>query len=113
MKFPRLQFAAAAVILLGLFGRGAQPPPARTIKIVVPLAPGGGEMDVWWGVFAPAQTPKERVSQLADLFARAVQGLVALGFYPVGVCGEDFAGYMRKQYEEYGRIIREANIKSE
>jgi tripartite-type tricarboxylate transporter receptor subunit TctC len=79
----------------------------------------GFEVDVWWGVFAPAQTPKERVSQLADLFARAVQApeirerLVALGFYPVGVCGEDFAGYMRKQYEEYGRIIREANIKSE
>src|SRR6516164_7886557 len=44
MKFPRLQFAAAAaaVILLGLFGRDAQPQPARTIKIVVPLAPGGG-----------------------------------------------------------------------
>jgi tripartite-type tricarboxylate transporter receptor subunit TctC len=79
----------------------------------------GFEVDVWWGVFAPAQTPKERVSQLADLFARAVQApeirerLVALGFYPVGLCGEDFAGYMRKQYEEYGRIIHEANIKSE
>jgi tripartite-type tricarboxylate transporter receptor subunit TctC len=79
----------------------------------------GFEVDVWWGVFAPAQTPKERVSQLADLFARAVKApeikerLVALGFYPVGMCGEDFAGYMRKQYEEYGRIIREANIKSE
>jgi hypothetical protein len=39
--------------------------------------------------------------------------LVALGFYPVGVCGEDFVGYMRKQYEEYGRIIHEANIKSD
>jgi hypothetical protein len=37
MKFLRLQFAAAAaaVILLGLFGRDAQPQPARTIKIVV------------------------------------------------------------------------------
>jgi len=44
MKFPRLQFtaAAAAVVLLGLFGRDAQPQPARTIKIVVPLVPGGG-----------------------------------------------------------------------
>src|SRR6516165_1866999 len=45
MKFPRLQFTAAAaavVLLLRLFGRDAQPQPARTIKIVVPLAPGGG-----------------------------------------------------------------------
>jgi tripartite-type tricarboxylate transporter receptor subunit TctC len=79
----------------------------------------GFEVDVWWGVFAPAQTPKETVAELADLFGRAVQApeikekLVALGFYPVGMCGADFAGYMRKQYEEYGHIIREANIKAE
>jgi tripartite-type tricarboxylate transporter receptor subunit TctC len=79
----------------------------------------GFEVDVWWGVFAPALTPKETVSQLADIFAQAVQApeikakLVALGFYPVGLCGADFAAYMRKQYDEYGRIIREANIKAE
>jgi len=29
------------------------------------------------------------------------------------LCGEDFTGYMRKQYEEYGRIIHAANIKSD
>jgi len=79
----------------------------------------GFEVDVWWGVFAPALTPKETVSQVAGLFARAVQApevkarLVALGFYPVGMCGADFAAYMRRQYDEYGRVIREANIKAE
>jgi hypothetical protein len=39
--------------------------------------------------------------------------LVALGFYPVGVCGADFAVYLRRQYDEYGRVIREANIRAE
>jgi tripartite-type tricarboxylate transporter receptor subunit TctC len=79
----------------------------------------GFEVDVWWGVFAPAMTPKEIVSRLATSFALAVQApeikakLVALGFYPVGVCGADFAAYLRRQYEEYGRVIREANIKGE
>jgi tripartite-type tricarboxylate transporter receptor subunit TctC len=79
----------------------------------------GFEVDVWWGVFAPAMTPKEIVSRLATSFASAVQApeikakLVALGFYPVGVCGADFAAYLRRQYEEYGRVIREANIKGE
>src|SRR3974390_669268 len=33
---------AVAVILLGMFCQDSQPQPARTIKIVVPLAPGGG-----------------------------------------------------------------------
>ena len=79
----------------------------------------GFEVDVWWGVFAPALTPKEIVSRLAASFAAAVQApeikakLVALGFYPVGVCGADFAAYLRRQYDEYGRAIREANIKAE
>jgi tripartite-type tricarboxylate transporter receptor subunit TctC len=39
--------------------------------------------------------------------------LVDLGLFPVGMCGVDFGAHLRKQYEEYGRIIREANIKAE
>ena len=79
----------------------------------------GFEVDVWWGVFAPALTPKEIVSGLAASFAAAVQApevkakLITLGFYPVGLCGADFAAYLHRQYDEYGRIIREANIKAE
>src|SRR5258706_12290975 len=47
MKLPRRQFlllaaVGAAVVLVGLSGRDARPQSARTIKIVVPLAPGGG-----------------------------------------------------------------------
>jgi tripartite-type tricarboxylate transporter receptor subunit TctC len=79
----------------------------------------GFEVDVWWGVFAPALTPKEKVAKLAELFAQAVHSpeikakLIALGFYPAGMCGTEFATYMRNQYDEYGRIIREAKIKAE
>jgi len=31
----------------------------------------------------------------------------------VGMCGADFGAFLRKQYDEYGRVIREANIKAE
>ena len=77
------------------------------------------DVDLWWGVFAPAKTPKETVSQLAQLFTAALQApgikakLAAAGFYPTGICGADFAAYMAKQSDEYGRVIREANIKAE
>jgi tripartite-type tricarboxylate transporter receptor subunit TctC len=77
------------------------------------------EMDEWNGVLAPARTPKSAVSQLADRFTAALQApevkrkLGAQGVYPVGMCGADFAALLRKQYDEYGRIIREANIKAE
>ncbi len=79
----------------------------------------GFEVDIWWGAFAPAHTPEATVSQLADVFSRAVQApeirekLMAIGFYPAGLCGADFAAYLRSQNDEYGQIIRAANIKGE
>lgn len=39
--------------------------------------------------------------------------LDAQGFIPVGSCGADLAALLRKRYEHYGRVIREANIKAE
>jgi tripartite-type tricarboxylate transporter receptor subunit TctC len=73
------------------------------------------EVRLW--LFAPAKTPKEAVSQLAGWFTAAMQApevkakLVAQGLYPVGMCGADFGDYFRKQYVEYGRVIRESRIK--
>ena len=78
------------------------------------------EVDIWDGLVAPAKTPKETISQLSGLFAAVMQvpdvkaKLVAQGLYPVdSMCGAEFDALMRKQYDEYGRIIREANIKAE
>jgi tripartite-type tricarboxylate transporter receptor subunit TctC len=76
-------------------------------------------VDEWFGVLAPAKTPKEMVSQLAGRFTAAVQApeveakLAALGLYSVVMCGADFATLLRKQYDDFGRVIREANIKAE
>ena len=75
------------------------------------------EWDYWLGVLAPANTPKKMVSQLAGWLAAALQApefrakLVPLGLYSVGICGADFAALLRKQYDDFGRVIREANIK--
>jgi tripartite-type tricarboxylate transporter receptor subunit TctC len=77
------------------------------------------DADPWFGVVAPAKTPKETVAQLGGWFAAALQDpevknrLAALGFRPVGTCGADFAAFMLKQSAEYGRVIREANIKAQ
>jgi tripartite-type tricarboxylate transporter receptor subunit TctC len=77
------------------------------------------EVDFWWGLFAPAKTPKEPATQYARWFTAAMRApevktkLNAQGFISVGSCGADFAALLRKQYDHYGRIIREANIKAE
>jgi tripartite-type tricarboxylate transporter receptor subunit TctC len=77
------------------------------------------EEDVWFGAVVPTRTSKETVSQLTGWFRRAVLDpemkpkLEVQGFDPAGACGADFAAHLRKQSEEYGRIVREANIKGE
>jgi tripartite-type tricarboxylate transporter receptor subunit TctC len=76
------------------------------------------EAHFWNGVLAPAKTPEETVSQFAEWFAAAMQvpevkaKLVAQGYNPIGLCGADFAALLRKQHDEFGRIIHEANIKA-
>jgi tripartite-type tricarboxylate transporter receptor subunit TctC len=77
------------------------------------------EYEVWFGMFAPARTPNETVSQLSSWFVRAIQvaevreKLVVQGLYPDGTCGAEFADGLRRQFNDYGRIIREANIRAE
>jgi tripartite-type tricarboxylate transporter receptor subunit TctC len=74
------------------------------------------EVDMWWSVFAPAKTPPARLSELARWFSEALQSpelaakFAAQGFSPVGRCGADFAAMLRRQYEDYGRVIREAHL---
>jgi tripartite-type tricarboxylate transporter receptor subunit TctC len=76
-------------------------------------------LDVWFGLFAPAKTPKETVAELGGWFAAALQvpetrsKLAVQGLFPVGTCGADFAIHLREQYDQYGRDIRESNIRTE
>jgi tripartite-type tricarboxylate transporter receptor subunit TctC len=77
------------------------------------------EYVTWFGVFAPAKTPKQTANQLSEWFSAAVQApdvkakLFVQGLYPVNECGAKFAASMRDEYENYGRTIRETNIKGE
>jgi tripartite-type tricarboxylate transporter receptor subunit TctC len=76
----------------------------------------GYELDGWFGLFAPAKTPKSIIVHLAEQFASAtnkvaVKGrLVALGLYPSTMCGDEFTALIRMEYDAYGRIIRDAAI---
>jgi len=77
------------------------------------------EVDLWWSLFAPAKTPPQTVAQLASWFTAAMKApdvkakLAAQGFSAVGMCGADFAALLRKQYDDYGRVIRAADIKAQ
>ena len=75
------------------------------------------ETETWIGLVAPPKTPQGAAAQLAACTVSALQApevkakLLAVGLSPVGLCGADFAAYLRKQHDEYDRVIRAANIK--
>jgi tripartite-type tricarboxylate transporter receptor subunit TctC len=77
------------------------------------------EVESWSGLLAPAKTPDRDISQLVSYFTAALEApeikskLVVQDSYAVSVCGADFAAFIRRQYEETGRTIREANFKAQ
>jgi tripartite-type tricarboxylate transporter receptor subunit TctC len=77
------------------------------------------EADIFYGIVAPAKTPLEAITQLSGWFSAALKSpemkpkLAKQGLFPVGTCGAEFGAYMRRQVDEYGRVIRESNIKAE
>jgi tripartite-type tricarboxylate transporter receptor subunit TctC len=102
----------------------ATPSPTRIeLQPEVPTVAESGyrdyELNYWFGALAPAKAPKEKVSQLAGWFTAALQApafrakLAPVGFLPVGMCGPNFAALLRKQYDDFGQVIRDANIRTE
>jgi tripartite-type tricarboxylate transporter receptor subunit TctC len=79
----------------------------------------GFEAEGWFGLVAPAKTPPATVAQLVGTFSRAVEApevktkLALQALYPDPRCGSAFAAHLRRQSDEYARMIRELNIKGE
>jgi len=76
-------------------------------------------MELWFGIFAPGKTPDETQARLVTMLSTAVRSadlkskLVLQGLYPTGICGAEFRNFVRSQYEDYRRIIRETNFPAE
>jgi tripartite-type tricarboxylate transporter receptor subunit TctC len=75
------------------------------------------EVDIFYGIVAPAKTPPEALKQLSGWFEEAmkkpeVQPMLAKqGLFPSVRCGAAFGAFMKNLTEEYSRIIKEAGIK--
>jgi tripartite-type tricarboxylate transporter receptor subunit TctC len=74
------------------------------------------EADIFYGIVAPAKTPPDTIKELSGWFNKALKAadmapkLAQQGLFPVGACGAEFGAYMQRQFDEYSRVIREANI---
>jgi len=74
------------------------------------------ESETMQGVLAPAGTPKEIVALLNKEIAKAMAlpdvkaKCAQLGFDPVANSPEQFAAYIKKEVDKWGRVIKDAKI---
>jgi len=73
----------------------------------------------WQGIFLPAGTPQPIVERINAEFAKAVREpdvvkrLRELGFDPVGDSSEQATAEFKRDYERFGKLIRELKLKPE
>ena len=79
----------------------------------------GFELKNWYGIIAPAGTPKAIIDKLSTEIARILampdikQKLIGQGMAPMISGPDQFAALIRAEMAKYGEVIKSANIKIE
>jgi len=77
----------------------------------------GLDVKTWFGVFAPAGTPKPIVDRLSSEIAKILatsemkEKLAGQGMEPYITTADEFAAIAKADYAKYGQVIRANNIK--
>ena len=77
----------------------------------------GYEISTWYGIWAPARTPPAIIARLQQAVAAAARNpetrarFDALGAEPVADSPEDYARFVRAEYDRWGKLVRDARIK--
>ena len=93
----------------------AQPDVPTVAEAGVP----GYVFDPWFGILAPAKTPKALLARLSGEIARVLQlpdikeRLLALGAEPAPTTPEGFDAHIRAEVAKFRKIVQDAGIKPE
>lgn len=77
----------------------------------------GYELDQWYGILAPAATPKDVIARLQAAFSASLQlpevreRLRALGVEPVGSTPAQFGAYLLSEIQKYEKIVKASGAK--
>jgi tripartite-type tricarboxylate transporter receptor subunit TctC len=73
----------------------------------------------WYGLIAPAETPKAVINRISAETAKAMQSpemmkrLVAEGSEAVGGSPQEFAAHIRAEHNQWSKVIKQAGIRAE
>ena len=79
----------------------------------------GVEVVVWYGLLAPAATPRDIVAKLAEAIARAArapdtrQRLLDLGAEPVGNTPEEFGKLLREEVARWAEVVKVSGARAD
>ena len=95
-------------------------------SVVIPNTPTAAEaglehfeVPIWYGMLAPAATPREIINRLNAELTRALSApdlkerLGAAGIEPVTGSPEQFAAFIKSETARYAKVIKDAGIKPE
>lgn len=94
-------------------------PTVADIPTVAESGVPGYEVTTFYGVSAPAKTPRPIIDRLHSEIARALKSpdlrdrLQGLGADPVGNTPEQYTAFMRNEIAKWGKVIKAAGIKGE
>jgi tripartite-type tricarboxylate transporter receptor subunit TctC len=73
----------------------------------------------WYGYLAPAGTPKEILDRLSREISKAlthpkvVEQMERTGVEPLAMTPEEFGRYIKREYDIWGKVVKEADIKAQ
>ena len=90
---------------------------ARELPTMLEAGLAGFELTQWNGLFAPAATPPEIVAKLNAEVTRVLgladvkERLLKAGFEPSPSSPREFADFVKRDYDRWGAVIRDAGIR--
>ena len=111
---PHIQAGRLRALAVTTTKRSAVMPELPTIaEAALP----GYDASVWFGVFAPAGTPRPVIDRLHGEILKALQTqdlksrMVAMGTDVSGIGPDDFSAYVRKEIPKWANLVKAAGVK--
>jgi tripartite-type tricarboxylate transporter receptor subunit TctC len=113
---PHIKSGKIRALAVGSSRRSPQLPDVPTVaESGLP----GFEASTWFGIIAPAATPRDIVSRLHTTLVKTIsdkevtQRLLSQGMDPVLITPEQFAERIRQDLPRWGKLLKSAGIKAE
>ena len=112
-------YAKAGKLRLLAASSSRRPAAAPQLTTMAEAGIDGYAVDIWYGVVAPAGTPRDIIDKLNSAIVNALQAADVrqrfdqLGLTAIGDTPEQFGATIRSDIEKFRRIIKNANIRQQ